>query len=351
MRALSLLTAAGLLGGLAACERWAAQNPVEGMATLEGAHATAPCEACHDVNEPFTAAVLTCDGVVVLPGSGTFTGTSSSTPTGAPLDWQAQCLACHECNRPQPGDTVCGEVITLPHKGVGSSCGTADCHSFSHDAWNGLVGGERLCDGGGGELCAACHDRENGGTHDPANGAPLSPSHTAHLDTTLDTVPDGAGGYEAYSCDTCHPDGGADAATHGGAGNGTVDVLLESGGTTFGTWDPAAATCAVVCHGDGPTPTLTYSARVTLVPGDVLTAPDTPLLPVWDTDLGGGCDSCHGSPPVQGAGDDYVIAFHADPIPSCAGCHGATGGADPALVTDGGPHLDGTFVCNHPECP
>lgn len=306
------------------------------MALLSGAHRVAPCEACHDTTAGFSSEVITCNGVALLPGTG----------TGAAVDWTQDCLTCHECNRPQAGDVVCGQ----PSPGVhfaGQSCGDANCHAFSSDAWNGLgEEGIRFCDGGGGG-CQQCHDEELGGTHQ-GNGAPASPSHDAHLSTTYDGLPDGQGGYVAgYDCDVCHPDGGSSAATHE---NGTLDVRLDEGGASFGTFDAGAGTCAVTCHGNGPTPTLTYSLRVTVVAG----AADTPILPIWDqTDLGGGCDSCHGSPPVV-RGDDVAPVYHAAPATQCNVCHEPTGDTDPSVVPPDGyvTHLNGSFQCtNGGVCP
>lgn len=299
-----------------ACERWTAENPVEGMARLQGAHQTAPCEACHDVNAPFTAQVITCDGVVVLPGTG---GDSADTAAGPPIDWTQQCLACHECNRPQAGDTVCGEVATAPHYGT-ASCGAAGCHAFGDDVWN----EDDKC-GGGGTLtvpntCQTCHEQNLGGDFDNS-GAPAASSHPAHLTTAIDTVPDGAGGFVAYSCDVCHPDGGFGAATHD---DGTLNVVMDAGGASFGTYDPANQTCTVSCHGSPSA--LTYSAPA--------------ALPVWDT-AGSGCGTCHGSPPA---------APHIS-IQQCAGCHTPTGVADPAAIGEVDTHIDGTMQCTGSNCP
>lgn len=302
------------LSALAACDRWAPGNPVEGVAVLQGAHATAPCAACHDVAAPFTAEVITCNGLEVLPGTGLDSG-DTAVPA---VDWTAQCLECHECNRPQAGDTVCGETIGTPHYGT-ASCGATGCHGFADDEWN----QNDKCDGGTTTVpntCQTCHESTLGGDFGN-DGAPVGGSHAAHLTTTIDTVPDGAGGFDPYSCDVCHPDGGFGAATHQ---DGTLNLVLDAGGTTFGTYDGASGSCTVSCHGSPST--LTYSAPAT--------------LPVWDVALDG-CATCHGSPP---------IAPHVQ-VNTCAGCHAPTGGADPTTVVGVDAHIDGTFQCTAGNCP
>jgi predicted CxxxxCH...CXXCH cytochrome family protein len=296
-----------MLFAATACERWAPDNPVEGMAVLDGAHRTAPCEACHDVNVAFTAVVLTCDGPLVLPGTG---GTGD---TGTPVAWAEQCGSCHECNRPLAGDVVCGETIAAPHYGT-TSCGTSGCHAFVDFSWD--EGGK--CDGGQISTCQSCHDAQLGGSHGN-DGAPDTASHPAHLGTVMD---------DPYTCDTCHPDGGQGAVTHE---NNAVDVLVDAG-----TFEPVAKTCTVSCHGESPdggvTPALlTYSKPV--------------ALPVWDQPLPAGCAGCHGSPPPL-----PPVGTHPD-VGTCAGCHAPTGGADLAAVADPGTHLDGTFQCITYGCP
>jgi hypothetical protein len=299
-----------------ACERWSPRNPIEGVAVLQGAHATAPCAACHDVNTPFTAEVITCNGLKVLPGTGFDSADTAAPPA---IDWTLQCLECHECNRPGPGSgTVCGEPVTTPHYGT-ASCGAGDgCHSFADDSWNqdDKCGGTTVVP----NTCQTCHEQILGGDFENS-GAPTVGSHPAHLNTAIDTVPDGAGGFVGYSCDVCHPDGGFGAATHD---DGTLDLVMDAGGTSFGTYDVGTNSCTVSCHGSPSV--LTYSAPA--------------ALPVWDV-AGTGCGTCHGSPP---------IAPHID-IQQCAGCHTPTGGPDPNAVVGVDAHIDGVLQCTAGNCP
>jgi predicted CxxxxCH...CXXCH cytochrome family protein len=288
-----------------------------------------PCETCHVVPETIDAPGHLDDP---LPAEVVFSGLAQARESTASWDGTSCTTYCHSsrlpgAEHPEPewtrvdgSQSACDSCHGFPPGGshpAGEQCYA--CHGAVVDESNTIIDKSKHINGVvevvGGGGCAACHGgRQNdapprdteGNVQISARGVGLHQIHVRSSDT-----------HAAYDCSVCHqvPDAIDDP--------GHIDTPLPAE-VTFGdiargnarttplnieaTWDAAALTCTVYCHGlDGAgVPQPGWTARRPLV-----------------------CGGCHGLPPAE------TLSGGSHPSSSlsrCALCHGSVVNSEGQII-------------------